>query len=1696
MVKAFRAKVTYVCCFTLLFYLFSPIFFESLSNKSYAASSNVDDKHGSVSYSGSWSNWNDASSYSGSESYSGTTNSYVEFTFTGTSIRYIGTMGSNYGYADIYIDNVLVQTIDTFSSTGKYQQVLYRHSNLSNETHTIKVVVKGVKNPNSSGYHVSVDKFEYDTPAPDTVFDNTHSGIVYSGTWSNYNDSNAYGGSIYFSSATGSYATFTFTGTSIKLYGGVGSNYGISEIYIDDVLTDTIDLYSSSGKYQQLLYHKTDLKDAVHRIKIRVAGTKNANSSNYNIDIDKFETDSTPLVTQADLAGYFNNDVFSRDANRSDGHFIGSSEAYSADLVNPNPIVNGIPYTLGSMQDGQNNEIYAAGQTIVLPRNQYSTIALLASATGTAQTGVFRIQYTDGTYSDYVLQIPVWDADGTTRKLNEHNVGLEMSHRHSTSGDLSGFARMYTSTIYPTPGKTVAGLKLPNKNDIHLFALTLVHGGHIDLLPHTNEDAFSSDTSQGLARSIEDANLDINGTTMSAYSGDLVKPLAIYDNTSYVQGGYFLDRVKNSVRSKEQTLLLPQGHFSQIRILGAATDGNQSGTFRVVYTDGTYTDQVVAMKDWISASPDGEKIVQKLPHRHSGTIGSVADEFRSNYMYAYYLNTNPGKVIAQLRLPNNPKVHVLAISVVSPSPIQVDLSSYFNKDSFSHDGNRTDGNFESNNTYSADLMNADFVYEGMLYRMGPVSDGSNNTVKGSGQNIPLTPGKYASIRILGASSSGDQTGTFRIHYSDSSYDDVTLTMKNWSTVSASALRKAQTFTHRHTPSADDAVKNYIFPYELNSNTEKTVSSITLPNNANINLFAVTLVPSTGKLKSPAPNHGVATTSLTSEDVPVTSFNVTDFGAVANDDNDDSLSFQQALDAALDAGGGVVFAPAGQYKFLNHLVIHSNVTLRGEWRSPETMGGIIAGTILMPFEGKGDADGAPFITTNDASVLRDVAIWYPEQNDINNVQAYPWTIASQWDTTYGPTLRNITLVNSYQGINAFVAAASYFKNVYGTALKEGIYYDRLGDIIRPETVHLRPKYWANSGLGTPPTESAIKTYTRANATGITLKRTDWGYLHDIYLEGYQIGLLFDESNIGRFNGQIQQLHTEGGKYGIYLKKPEYRTGGNIQIVNSIINTNGSDGVSVYVPSSQNSTSSVLFNNTTISSPDGLPVQMDGQGTLSFVHSTFPDWGSGWAIEASSGTIVSYGSDFQVDQPDILLGSNVDSAIILSNKFLNNTPSVTNNSTGDVSINHQYAPTTLSQMPTGGPSIVTAYRKPSTNHFFDVKDITYGAAGDGVTDDTNAFQSALNAASLAGGGTVFVPAGRYKISTHLSVPTNVELRGVSDGPHVHTASPRGSVLLPFEHQGNASGTPFITLNSNSGVRGLGIYYLNQSRASISPYPATIQTAGTGAYVVDVTIPNAYVGIKLLHGDYYVDYVRGGALNTFIDVDGVTGEGFIQNSMVTVADWITIVPDENAPSYTVDPFFPGTGIRLNNAANVNLFNNFIFTTSKGISITGTTSDVESYGNGFDAVDIGVNLEGSGSNLLFVNTQIAAHLGYNVGRKQIYTSNTFSGDAKFYTTAAWVGESGSEFRGSGRVLLQQYQDKPYLASSQLETPIRQYGGTLILEHGIFMENTVAPHINQIFLDAGITDAVIHANIGFEGFAVTNNKNDPDVWMNVRKSN
>jgi len=154
------------------------------------------------------------------------------------------------------------------------------------------------------------------------------------------------------------------------------------------------------------------------------------------------------------------------------------------------------------------------------------------------------------------------------------------------------------------------------------------------------------------------------------------------------------------------------------------------------------------------------------------------------------------------------------------------------------------------------------------------------------------------------------------------------------------------------------------------------------------------------------------------------------------------------------------------------------------------------------------------------------------------------------------------------------------------------------------------------------------------------------------------------------------------------------------------------------------------------------------------------------------------------------------------------------------------------------------------------LEFGAAADGQTDNTQAFQSAMNEAS-AKGGTVHVPAGQFRFDGVLSIPEGVTLKGIAEGPTLNSLK-RGTLLMVYSGRDDEDSSPFITLQHNSTVKGFSIYYPEQTIADVRPYPWTIQIMGNRCNIIDLDIVNTYKGIdcgKIYHGqDYLRTYIQG--------------------------------------------------------------------------------------------------------------------------------------------------------------------------------------------------------------------------------------------------
>jgi hypothetical protein len=252
----------------------------------------------SVVYSGTWTHATGAlNQIANTDSYSGTAGSYVKFTFTGTSIQWIGPTAPNQGYANVLIDGTQVATdVNTYTPSSTFENVLFSATGLTNASHTIEIYIVGpsYEPPGSTGASADIDAFVVGTTGTSTeVDDPASSSVVYTGGgWTHGSTgSSNYDSTESFDQTANDTVSFTFTGTSVEWIAPVSNNGGYANIYIDGTLVaSNITTYSATTYYQQVIWSTAGLSSGTHTLKIVVLGTKPAanTSGNEYVQLDAF----------------------------------------------------------------------------------------------------------------------------------------------------------------------------------------------------------------------------------------------------------------------------------------------------------------------------------------------------------------------------------------------------------------------------------------------------------------------------------------------------------------------------------------------------------------------------------------------------------------------------------------------------------------------------------------------------------------------------------------------------------------------------------------------------------------------------------------------------------------------------------------------------------------------------------------------------------------------------------------------------------------------------------------------------------------------------------------------------------------------------------------------------------------------------------------------------------------------------------------------------------------------------------------------------------------------------------------------------------------------------------------------------------------------------------------------------------------
>jgi hypothetical protein len=149
--------------------------------------------------------------------------------------------------------------------------------------------------------------------------------------------------------------------------------------------------------------------------------------------------------------------------------------------------------------------------------------------------------------------------------------------------------------------------------------------------------------------------------------------------------------------------------------------------------------------------------------------------------------------------------------------------------------------------------------------------------------------------------------------------------------------------------------------------------------------------------------------------------------------------------------------------------------------------------------------------------------------------------------------------------------------------------------------------------------------------------------------------------------------------------------------------------------------------------------------------------------------------------------------------------------------------------------------------------HGAVGDGVTDDHLAFQSAVNAASTAGGGVVYIPEGSYYIGSRVTPQSTTIIQGAG----MNTTTLISGVAFDYVFYTSNSGSGIqdftlrdLTVNVNNVSHGAGIRFEYATRILVERVHIQNVSNGWGAVIGAPGATSTYINTDIKFRDCFFD------------------------------------------------------------------------------------------------------------------------------------------------------------------------------------------------------------------------------------------------------
>ncbi|MDD4879702.1 MAG: glucodextranase DOMON-like domain-containing protein, partial [Candidatus Omnitrophica bacterium] len=180
----------------------------------------------------------------------------------------------------------------------------------------------------------------------------------------------------------------------------------------------------------------------------------------------------------------------------------------------------------------------------------------------------------------------------------------------------------------------------------------------------------------------------------------------------------------------------------------------------------------------------------------------------------------------------------------------------FDQDWISWNTNRNDGTGYDFPAEELPDSNSEFIFNGagkVKFKFGDKADGEKNTVECNKQKISFPPGYYTKAHILAARHDGGSKETFILNYTDGTSTKAVTGFSDWWGGNPINGEEIVAMTASHHEAAGDRKPGVaLYMQTLEPDKSKILSSITLPADKRLNIFAITLEGDVSNIPLPEP----------------------------------------------------------------------------------------------------------------------------------------------------------------------------------------------------------------------------------------------------------------------------------------------------------------------------------------------------------------------------------------------------------------------------------------------------------------------------------------------------------------------------------------------------------------------------------------------------------------------------------------------------------------------------------------------------------------------------------------------------------------------------------------------------------------------------------------------------------------------------